>query len=599
MTMIDPGTAPESSAVGMELQQVFSLQRGGRQGEAERRAARLLAVHPDEPAVHRAMAVLAQHDGRGGMALQFMRNAVQLAPQSGLLRLEMGQLLVSCGDVRGALDAFRQAVAQEPGLVDGWLLLGMTLYRAKDDQEALRALRHAHVLAVDRHDVVRALAEVEFSLESFETALPLFAELFVAFPCDVDVTLRLGKCHSRCGFAAKALELFRDAVVGAPASADLWLALAQAEEDTGDHNAALGAYQRAHDLRPGWADPLGGLLMLHRGDAPAALIDRATALLQEKSVQGAQRSYLYYALGKVHDARGDYQQAMAHWREANRTRRSGTGGLDVGGLRRRVTQTRSAFTPLMFESAAFRGRSYERPIFVVGMPRSGTTLVEQIIATHPQAAGCGELIEMGGIAASLAARLDLRWPEDVAGLDAETLSSLARQYLVVATRRADAKAKAKALRLVDKQPYNFFHLGLAALLFPRAHFIWCRRDPRDISLSIFSENFAAESTFATDFSDIRELIAAQAALMRHWQAVLPNRILEVRYEDLVADIEPQSRRIIESIGLPWNEDCLRFHANPRAVQTFSRWQVRQPVHSRSVQRWRNYSQWMPTDGDEE
>lgn len=595
MTIDDPGMAPEPGAIGLVLDQVFSLQRLGRHGEAQQLAVDLLVRHPGEPAVHRALAVLAQHGGRATAAVQSMHNAIGFAPGSGLLRLELGQLLASCGDERGALAAFGDAVALEPGLVDAWLLLGMTLYRGKQDHQAVRALRHAHALAPDRHDVVRALGEVEFSLENFAAALPLFAVLLAAFPGDIDLILRLGKCHSRCGFPATALALFGDATVAALDSADLWLALAQAEEDTGDREAAIGAYQRAHALRPDWAEPLGGLLMIQRGDAPAALIEQASVLMDREAVEGAQRSYLHYALGKVHDARGDYEQAMTHWRQANRIRRSETGGLDLAGLRRRVAQAESAFTAPLFQRATPSGASDERPVFVVGMPRSGTTLVEQIIATHPQAAGCGELFEMVGIAMALSSRTDLRWPEDAAGLDAETLSTLARRYLEVASRHADATA----LRLVDKQPYNFFHLGLAALLFPRAHFIWCRRDPRDISLSIFSENFAAESTFATDFSDIRALIGAQAHLMRHWQEVLPGRILEVRYEDLVAGIEPQSRRIIEFLGLPWSDDCLQFHANPRAVQTFSRWQVRQPVHSRSVERWRNYSQWIPVGGDED
>lgn len=595
MTMDDSGSAPRPGTLGQALDQVFSLQQRGRHADAERLAADLLAGHPGEPAVHRALAVLAQHGGRATAAVQYMREAIRLAPGSGLLRLELGQLLASCGDERRALAAFVDAVAHEPGLADAWLLLGMTHYRGKEDHQAVRALRHAHALAPDRHDVVRALAGVEFAQENFDAALPLFAGLLAAFPGDIGLILRLGKCHSRCGFPATALALFGDATVAAPDSADLWLALAQAEEDTGDRQAAIGAYQRAHALRPDWAEPLGGLLMVQRGDAPAALVEQASALLDTEAAAGAQRSYLHYALGKVHDARGNYAQAMAHWRDANRIRRRETGGLDLAGLRRRVAQAGSAFTAPLFQRAAPSGSSDERPVFVVGMPRSGTTLVEQIIATHPQAAGCGELFEMVGIAMELASRTDLRWPEDAAGLDAGTLSTLASRYLDVASRHADATA----LRLVDKQPYNFFHVGLAALLFPRAHFIWCRRDPRDISLSIFSENFAAQSTFATDFSDIGALIGAHEHLMRHWQEVLPGRILAVRYEDLVAGVEPQSRRIIEFLGLPWSEDCLHFHANPRAVQTFSRWQVRQPVHSRSVERWRNYSQWMPVGRDED
>jgi hypothetical protein len=269
-------------------------------------------------------------------------------------------------------------------------------------------------------------------------------------------------------------------------------------------------------------------------------------------------------------------------------RRSQVGALDRPQLRQRVDEALAAFTGPLVATLRAAGSAHERPIFVVGMPRSGTTLVEQIIATHPDAHGAGELTGLVRIASSLSGDA-LRWPRDAARLPAAMLQHAAADYLAVATRGAGASA----IRIVDKQPYNFFHVGLAALLFPHARVIWCRRDPRDISLSIYSENFSAEAAYAADFGDIACLIEAQEQLMRHWEQVTPLPILEVEYERLVTAIEAESRRIIAFAGLPWDDACLQFHSNPRAVQTPSRWQVRQPVHARSVGRWRNYAQWLP------
>ena len=158
-------------------------------------------------------------------------------------------------------------------------------------------------------------------------------------------------------------------------------------------------------------------------------------------------------------------------------------------------------------------------------------------------------------------------------------------------RQSPAFIQPLAARVVDKQPYNFLHVGLLAMLFADARIIWCRRDPRDIALSIFSESFAPASTFATDLDDIRFVIEDQERLMRHWQAVSPLPILEMPYEAVVADAEGHARRLIEFAGLPWDDACLAFHDSKRPVQTLSRWQVRQPVHNRSVGRWRNYPQW--------
>ena len=154
-------------------------------------------------------------------------------------------------------------------------------------------------------------------------------------------------------------------------------------------------------------------------------------------------------------------------------------------------------------------------------------------------------------------------------------------------------ASGHCLRLVDKQPYNFLHLGLIALLFPSARVVWCRRDPFDVALSIFSESFAPSATYATDLSDIAFVIRQQERLMRHWQAVPPLPVLEMHYEDLVGNPEPHMRRLVDFAGLPWSDQCLDFHQSRRPVQTPSRWQVRQPIHPRSVGRWRNYAQWFP------
>jgi hypothetical protein len=219
------------------------------------------------------------------------------------------------------------------------------------------------------------------------------------------------------------------------------------------------------------------------------------------------------------------------------------------------------------------------------MPRSGTTLVEQIIASHPQVFGAGELCHIGAMVAGLPARLqtDTTYPECVTMLDERLARSLAEDYLEKLRALGD-----DAKRVSDKMPANFFNLGLIALMFPNARVIHCRRDPLDVCLSIYFQQFAYGHNYAYDLSDIAVYYRQYKRLMHHWHAVLPLEIHEVQYEKLIADQEAVSRRLIDYCGLPWDESCLEYYKNKRAVQTMSNWQVRQPIYTHSMQRWKHY-----------
>jgi hypothetical protein len=323
---------------------------------------------------------------------------------------------------------------------------------------------------------------------------------------------------------------------------------------------------------------LAGLLGLQRGQAPQVLVDSATRLLASATLSDHDRSLVGYELGKVLDAKGEHASAMSTWNDANAARRRMTGPYDPRELELKVEQSISSDHALLARSIT-GGSQDPRFVFIVGMPRSGTTLTEQIIAAHPLAFGCGELPDMALIAR------DLQWPGGASGIDDQKLQQAIARYVGAARRHSPAGA----VRLVDKAPLNFFHLDLVALLFPRARAIWCRRDPRDIAISIYGENFALNEKYASDLPDIAHYIEMQRRLMRHWQAVLSIPILELDYEQLASSIEPEARRIIDFTGLPWDPACLEFHLNDRGVQTPSRWQVKQPIHTRSIGRWRNYA----------
>ena len=571
---------------GEQIREVSKLMQQGALAQAEQRLRRLLVEFPQDPAVHRQMALLASSSGRPELALEHMATASHLAPDSAELHFQLGCLLAHSGQYEQALPHFKATTSALPDFADAWHFQGICLMRMKHDTAALPALRCAYRLAPDQGKTLDALAETEFRVGYPADALPLWQRLGLLRPKDINVALKKGETYSRLGSHDLAISNYNEALRHSPDSGDLWMALAQAHEDDGDRQSAQQAYEQALLLRPGWAFPLAGLLGLQRAKASDELIGTATRLQQAATLTDPERALIGYELGKVHDGRREFENAMSSWHDANAARQRMIGSLDPAWLAQRVDRTMHEFDSASLARHADSGCADNRFVFIVGMPRSGTTLTEQIIASHPQAFGCGELPDIALIVRNLPLQLKtpLQWPEIASVLDPESLSQAIDRYVAASTRHAPPDA----IRLIDKAPLNFFHLGLIAMMLPRARVIWCRRDPRDVAVSIYGENFSLEEKLATSLAGIGHYINQQNRLMRHWQSVLPIPILELQYERLVSSIETESRRIVDFIGLPWDPACLDFHLSERGVQTPSRWQVKQPVHTRSIGRWRNY-----------
>ncbi len=572
--------------IEQRLREIGTLQQKGNWTEAARRLAAMVAELPADPSVHRAMALHAAGSGQVDLALEHMQIASHLAPESLDLHFQLGCLQAHSGNYHQALAPFRQATALAPSHVESWYFLGISLLQLRRDAEALAALRNAHRLDPGHRKALRALADLEFRIGYPVDALPLWRELMRLDPDDIDACLKTSETLSRLGFNEEAIALYQETLQRLPASADLWMAMAQAQEDNDDREAAEQAYLRALELKPGWAFPVSGLLGLKRGAVSDAWVETAVTLQGDPLLPDADRALIGYELGKVFDGRSEHAAAMASWNDANAARKRMIGEPDLQRLYAGVERTTQVFSREFFANHGLHGSPDPRMVFIVGMPRSGTTLTEQIIASHPRAHGCGELPDLALIVRNLPVHLNTQaaWPDFIESMTDSALRESIARYTQASTRHAAPAA----LRLVDKAPLNFFHLGLVAMMFPQARVIWCRRDPRDVAVSIYGENFSLEEKIATSFSGIGHYINLQERLMRHWQAVLPLPILESSYEALVCSPDEQARRIIDFTGLEWDPACLDFHLSARGVQTPSRWQVKQPMHTRSVGRWRKY-----------
>ncbi|HEY6817486.1 MAG TPA: sulfotransferase [Croceibacterium sp.] len=470
---------------------------------------------------------------------------------AGLRWFEQGQAHEAAGRPTEALEAYRSSLREWPQAAAPWVGLARLLAANQQHADACECLRRA-VGAEPGNAPVRAM----------------FAQALAA-----------------TGRTAEAEAEYRAALAAAPGPGGARLGPGGVLEDRGRPAEAAAAY-RACLAHPGErARAFGSLLGLGRHVDLAADLPLANEALDEAS--DADAAQIGYGLGKELERRGEHDRAFAAWAAANAARRRDAGPFDRAAFDRQIDTLIDTFAPAFFAGRAGWGDLHARPLFVVGLPRSGTTLTEQILASHPACHGAGELDALSDLATGAPDRLGSAapaWPRCAPDLAPEQIRALAADYLV----RARATVPAGVAQVIDKAPLNFFHLGLVALAFPRARIVHCTRDPRDNGLSIFAENFAREQRWATDLADIAHYRQGYRRLMAHWQAVSPLAILEHRYEDAVADPEPAVRRLLAFAGLPWDPACLTFHDNPRAVQTPSRWQVRQPVYTASSGRWRRF-----------
>lgn len=570
-----------------QLELMVDQLEGGNFDAAARTGTALLTAAPAHPGVHRNLALLAHATGDMSKTVEHMRKACQLAPYDAGLHKQLASLLVNHQQLGEALAHFDASLRLAPEDGHTWYLTGLALLRQGSASQAVQALKNAQRYLPHNARVQQAFAHAMFDGGLPENALPVWRSFASTSPDDLVTQLKLGELLSRNGKYEEALKHFAQLAEKPSFTADASMAMAQAHEDLGNRPQAADAYRQALTARPGWAVPLAGLLQLQPENADESEVDHVRQLLADTATTDADRALFGYALGKVYDRHGEYENAFDCWQQANRARRRMVGEPNPQALYQRVDALIQRCAHWPFATPIPQpGATGRRTVLIVGMPRSGTTLTEQIIASHPLAHGCGELAELPLLASSLWPSLQAHPPLWSVPLTDDALGQAAASYSRAASRGASAEAQV----LVDKAPLNFFNLWLIALLYPDTKIVWCRRHPLDIAVSIYGENFALDERLCTRLDGIGHYILAQERLMRHWQQVLPLPILEVAYESLVSDPENEARRIVEFTGLEWDPACLQFHKRETGVQTPSRWQVRQPMHTRSVGRWRNYRQ---------
>jgi tetratricopeptide (TPR) repeat protein len=476
------------------------------------------------------------------------RELLSLDPRHALASNNLGAALCQLGRYKEAERWFRRAIQNRAGWADAHCNLGTVLRMTGRLAESETSLRRALKLRPAYPDAQVSLATTLTQLGRLRDAGDLLERVLRASPRNAEALVRAGRIAALEGRFVEAETLLRRGLEVDPRSSVAWLTLAGLRTMRPDDRALLKGAEVA---------VAGGL-------APC---EEATVL---------------YAMGKYYDDVGDFARAFRSYRRANELHRLAAEPYDREGRRRCVDNLIRVYTRETLSRLNAGASESTRPVFVVGMMRSGTSLVEQIIASHPVAKGAGEL--------DFWARA-VHKHEDVlrSGPPDERLTS----KLAVAYLRDLAARFADATRVVDKSTFNSDYLGIIHLAFPNARMIYLRRDPIDTCLSCYFQQFLPTMSFTMDLSDLAHYYREHRRLVAHWRSVLPREtLLEVPYEELIADQEKWTRRILDFIGLEWDERCLNFHETERPVQTASYWQVRQKIYHSSVGRWRHYEKFI-------
>lgn len=545
----------------------------------------VLRQNPNHAAALGSLGLAVHQLGDAQQAVKLLSRSLEIDPKSAIEYGNLGEVYRSLGRYAEANESYRRATELMPGEATFHNNLGTSFRELQQPHKAVPSLRRAIELRPDYLRAYYNLADSYMDMNRTAEAAAALREAIDARPDVAESYTRLGVVLNAAGDAPGAIRMHEKAIAMNPGLARAHCNLGIAHFEQGDMDAAERCQHLALKADPGYVQAHYELVRSKRFVDRDGHLAEMTRLFETARLNPRNRSLLAFALGKAHEDIGNDDQAFTWYREANRLRRS-LFHFSIGVEARRFEIIHETFTPELFERFSKQGIRDPRPILIVGMPRSGTTLVEQILAAHPAVCGGGELNTLNEIVWSLQVESDGDYPGCLRGTAPSGIDTMAQRYLD-ALRGIDAEASC----VTDKMPANFLHLGLVRLMLPNARIVHCRRDAMDTCFSIFKTQFSAEDlNFAYDLTELGQYYRLYEALMDHWHAVMPGAIVDVDYETLTGNHETETRRLIDACGLPWDDACLSFHELDRQVATASAAQVRQPIYRSSVGKWRRYEE---------
>lgn len=579
---------PDSAVIQLELGRALRAQR--RDTEALAALEKSVALSPDLAEAWRELSLA--HAARGDDAAcdAAYARSEKLSPESARLAEAAGAI---AGEQFSAAEAsLSRTLERSPTDVAALRMLAEVASAREDYRRAEQLLGEALRLAPGysraRLDLVRVLYDQLLG----EPMLPLLERLLLSEPGDPRYRTLQASAYRLLGHLEPAMQIHEALVRDFPANETVWLNYGHALRAAGRQREAIDAYRRCIGLKPGFGDAWLSLANLKTFRFTDDEVERMQRQLADAGLRDQDRAQIDFSLGKAREDGGDFAASFEHYAHGNALRRA---VVNYQGelVTRLVRRSRALYTREFFAARAGSGCPSREPIFVVGLPRSGSTLVEQILASHSAIEGTRELTDVLRFAVELGDGDDRlgkppAYPHSVTRLSAGQLAAFGERYL----EQTRAHRLLGRARFIDKMGSNFLHLGLIHLILPNATIIDVRRSALGCCFANFKQNFQRGLWFSYSLEDLARYYRDYVSLMQHFDAVLPGRIHRLRYEDLVTDFEGEVRRLLDFCGLAFEESCLRFHENRRIVATVSSEQVRQPLYAEGVAQWRNFEPWL-------
>ncbi len=583
----------------------------------------LTRSQPNWALAHLDLGLALGGNGRGQEAIDALRRAVALKPDLPQAWRALGDHLMAAGDFAAADAAYANHVrhsTRDPRLLNAAIalvenripeaesLLREHLKQVPTDVAAIRMFAEVAVRLGRNEDAQNLLVRCLELAPSFDAARQNYALVLHRSNqpeqalVEIERLLATAPAHPgyrnlkavvlcRIGDYEPAIHIYADLLEHYPGNPKVWMSYGHALKTAGHGDRAIAAYRRSLELEPSFGEVWWSLANLKTFRFSAAELATMRQQLARAGLSDDDRLHLEFAIGKALEDAGEYEPSFQHYAQANALRRSQL-HYDADETSARVRHIRDNYTGAFFAARAGAGSPARDPIFIVGLPRAGSTLIEQILSSHSQVEGTMELPEVTSITRMLRGQGDadsaMPYHEVLAGLDAAALRGLGERYLA----HTRIQRKSAAPLFIDKMPNNFMHIGLIHLMLPNAKIIDARRHPLACCFSGFKQHFARGQSFSYSLENMGRYYRDYVALMAHFDAVLPGRIHRVFYERMVEDTEGEVRRLLEHCGLPFEESCLRFFQNARPVRTASSEQVRQPIYREGVDHWRHYAPWL-------
>jgi predicted Zn-dependent protease len=578
---------PDSAVIQLELGRALLAQ--GQHSEAAVVLERAVKLAPDLAPAWRELSML--HAARSDTAACDAAYARfhSLTPEG--TQLAEAATAIAAEQYSAAENLLNRTLARAPHEVAALRLLAEVAAGREDYPRAERLLAECLRLAPGysraREDLVLALQR---QLKG-EPMLPLLERLLAFDPGNLRYRVLQADAYNLIGRTERASELLQGLAGEVPDNEHVWLHYGHTLRTGGRRAEAIAAYRRCTAIKPGFGAAWFSLANLKTFHFDAGDIATMQAQLARQDLRHEDRVHFEFALGEALEDSGDFAASFAHYAQGNALRRAVIQyqQADTSAL---VERTQALYTPQFFAARAGCGSSAPDPIFIVGMPRAGSTLIEQILASHSQVEGTRELTDVIGFTLELGAREEpgkpSTYPLPVARLSAAELTALGERYLAQ-TRPHRGLGRA---RFIDKMGGNFMNVGLIHLMLPNARIIDARRSALGCCFSNFKQYFHRGLLYSYSLEDLGHYYREYVRVMAHYEAVLPGRVHRISYEDLVANLETEVRRLLEFCGLPFEEQCLRFHETRRNVQTVSSEQVRQPLYTDGLEQWRKFEPWL-------